>query len=351
MKHGGNIWEVIEKYKFKVEDILDFSSNINPFFDISKIKKIILSSLNEICFYPDPEYKKTRKKIAEKLGLSYKNIILGNGSSELIYLLPKALNLRKTLILIPTFSEYERAIKLNGGKIMFLRLREEEGFKINPNKIPKLLPHVDSFFLCNPNNPTGNFVEKEDVFWISKKMGDEKFLIIDEAFIDFTDKEGIAEKVKEIKNIFVLRTLTKIFPIPGIRIGYMCGNERGIEKISAFQYPWNVNCFAKNLIENLICVDVKEIREKIRKEKEYLYESLKSLKGIKVFKGEANFLLVKFEKGIILKDIIEKLKAKGILVRDCSNIRGFRGNFIRISVRRRGENKRLVKELKWLLNQ
>jgi len=349
LSHGGNIWELIEKYKFKKEEIIDFSSNINPFFDISKIKKIINLSLDEICFYPESEYKKTREKIGEKFCLSYKNIIPGNGSIELIYLLPKALNLKRTLIPIPTFSEYERAVKINRGKVAFLETNEEEDFRIDINRILNLIPYVDSIFLCNPNNPTGSFVEREYILGIAKKMGDNKFLIVDEAFIDFTEKDSIIYKVKKFKNILILRTLTKIFPIPGIRIGYLCGNEDIVEKISKFQYPWNVNSIAKSLLEKLIDIDLKKIKEKVKKEKDYLYENLDRMKEIKLFKGEANFLLIKFGEDIDLKYIVDRLKLKGILVRECSNIKGLYGNFIRISVRKREENKRLIKELKCLL--
>jgi len=348
--HGGNIWELVEKYKFNLNEIIDFSSNINPFFDFSKIKKIIYSSLDEICFYPEIEYRKTREKIAEKFGLNYKNILLGNGSIELVYILPKSLNFKKTLILIPTFSEYERAVRLNGGNILFFEMKEKNNFKINLNEILKFINDFDSIFICNPNNPTGTFIEKEEILNISKKIND-KFIIIDEAFIDFTDKETMATEVNKIKNILVLRTLTKIFPIPGVRIGYLCGNEDLIKKIEEFQYPWNVNTFAKNLIEYLIYQDLRKIKEKIKKEKEYLYENLKNIGGIKVFKGEGNFLLIKIEKERDLKKVIEKLKVKKILVRDCSNIKGLYGNFIRISVRKREENKKLLKELKCILCQ
>jgi threonine-phosphate decarboxylase len=350
LTHGGNIWELVERYKFNMNEIIDFSSNINPFFDFSKIKKIIYSSLNEICFYPEIEYRKTREKIAEKFGLNYKNILLGNGSIELIYILPKSLNFKKSLILIPTFSEYERAVKSNGGEVLFFEMKEENNFKINLNEILKYIKYFDSIFICNPNNPTGTFIEKEEILSISNKLN-EKFIIIDEAFIDFTDKETMTTEVNKIKNILVLRTLTKIFPIPGVRIGYLCGNENLIEKIENFQYPWNVNTFAKNLIEYLIHQDLRKIREKIKNEKEYLYENLKMISGIKVFKGECNFLLIKIEKEIDLKKIIEKLKVKKILVRDCSNIKGLYGNFIRISVRKRKENKKLLKELKCILCQ
>jgi threonine-phosphate decarboxylase len=346
LNHGGNIWELIEKYKFKKEEIFDFSSNVNPFFNISKIKKIIYSSLDEICFYPDIEYKKTRKIIGEKFALSYKNVILGNGSIELIYILPKSLNFKKTLIPIPTFSEYERAIKLNGGDVIFLKTKEENDFKIEIDEILKNISYIDSIFLCNPNNPTGNFVGKEDILKILKKMEDDKFLVVDEAFIEFTDRESPYPEIKKYKNLLILRTLTKIFPIPGARIGYLLGNEEVIEKVSKYLYPWNLNSFAKNLIENLIDFDLKKIREKIKREKNYLVEKLKSIDKIKIFKGEANFLLIKIEKDM---DFVEKLKLKGILVRDCSNIKGLSGDFIRISVRKREENERLVRELKCLL--
>ena len=348
--HGGNIWELVEKYKFNLNEIIDFSSNINPFFDFSKIKKIIYTSLNEICFYPEAEYRKTREKIAEKFELNYKNILLGNGSVELIYLLPKSLNFKKSLILIPTFSEYERAVRLNGGNVLFFKMKEENNFKINLNEILKFINYFDSFFLCNPNNPTGTFIEKEEILNILNKLND-KFIIIDEAFIDFTDKETMATEINKLKNILVLRTMTKIFPIPGVRIGYLCGNENLIKKIEEFQYPWNVNIFAKNLIENLIDEDLKDMKAKIKNEKEYLYENLKKISGIKVFKGEGNFLLIKIEKDIDFKKVIEELKLKKILVRDCSNIKGLYGNFIRISVRKREENKKLLKELKCIICQ
>ncbi|MGC8976105.1 MAG: pyridoxal phosphate-dependent aminotransferase [Candidatus Ratteibacteria bacterium] len=350
LKHGGNIYELIEKYGFEKEKIIDFSSNVNVFFDFEKIKNMIISSIENIFFYPDSQYKKTREKIAEKFSVSYKNVILGNGSIELIYLIPKALKLKKSIIFIPTFSEYERSIKLNGGKILFLKTKEEDNFEIRIDEILKYKSFFDSIFLCNPNNPTGFYIEKEKIIEILKKNRDEIFLI-DEAFIDFTEKESLVSEIKKYKNLLILRTFTKIFPIPGLRIGYLIGDKNLTKIISKYMYPWNINSLAENIAQKLIDFELKEIKKRIKEEKEYIYRNLKILQGVKVFNGEANFFLIKIERDINFKFFIEKLKLKGILVRDCSNIKGLGRNFIRICVRKRNENEKFLNELKCLLYQ
>ena len=159
--HGGNFKEAQERYRLKKEEIIDFSANINPLGFPSSVGKIISSQLDDIAHYPDPDCKDFKKALASCLNISADNLLIGNGSMELIFSLTFALKPKRALIPIPAFSEYERAAHLAGGRCLFVKTHEENDFAVNVTEIVKRLDSADLLFVCNPNNPTGFLWDKE----------------------------------------------------------------------------------------------------------------------------------------------------------------------------------------------
>lgn len=348
--HGGNIYEIRRKYQGK---IIDFSANINPLGLSPKAKGIILKNLDKIPYYPDPRAEALVRKIAQYWGISEESILLGNGSVNLIYLIAFACRPKTVVIPEPTFSEYERASKNSGSKVKFLNLKEDNGFRLKCSSIP----NADIAFICNPNNPTGNIIVAPwSKFHYSTGQGIEKIpaklMVIDEAFMDFLSNEMDYTSIwhtSKNENVIVLRSFTKFFALPGLRIGYLIAHPKTVKRLKRFQPPWEINVLAQ-LVAEAVLDDreyIKETHKIINKERKFLFGEIKRIEGLKPYPSVTNFLLIKIEKGHMNSNMLKKeLFKKGILIRDCNNFRSLGNKFIRIAVRSHKENLYLLSVLK-----
>jgi threonine-phosphate decarboxylase len=189
-KHGGNIFYFSKELCKHEKEILDFSVNLNPLNFPEQIKNIIVNNIDKIYFYPEIYAQSLKQEIAKHFNISENNILIGNGSTQLIYLIPLALNIKKAVIINPTFSEYEYSLKRVGAKIINYNLSEKNNFKLNIDNFLKFASKTDAeaYYLCNPSNPSGSLINDDDIFFIAKFLRDKnKLFILDEAFIDFTD--------------------------------------------------------------------------------------------------------------------------------------------------------------------
>ena len=380
--HGGNIYKVFREKNIK--EILDYSSNINPYGIPESLKKRITENLEILERYPDPDYIELRQKLAHLNKVDVPNIILGNGATEIIFLFMKVINPKKILIAAPTFGEYERAVKATErvedssilgdsnkkkddeksfGKqkieIEYFELKESDDFKLNIGNLKnELAKKYDLLIICNPNNPTGKFLKLDKTEEILKECNKYNTkLFIDEAFIDFL-KDGMKESIintKENKqNLFVTRAFTKFFAMPGLRLGYGIYFDKKLEKrISEKKEPWSVNNIAE--MAGLTVLDDTEYIEKtlkwIKEEKIYMYEKLNKISGIKVYETEVNFITGKIEdnfilKGLNVKILREKMLEQGILIRDASNFNFLDERFFRLAIKDRENNDRVIETLK-----
>lgn len=339
--HGGN-GHVLEKILGK--NIIDFSANINPLGLPIYAKEILRDSIKEILKYPDPNYDLLLKKISNKINIPMDNILLGNGSVDLIYLIASVINPKRTQITVPTFSEYEKAAINSGSEIFYQLLYEKENFDFYKESKKEF----NMEFYCNPNNPTGNFLfnNKENI-----NRNSNCIYVIDEAFMEFSDREtefSMLQKAIRSNNIIVLRAFTKIYAIPGLRIGYLVANRSIVRKLKQKMPPWSINVIAQNLTMRMLD-DVKYVedtRNLICEERDRLQLKLSEIKGIKTFLSEANWLLVKLEKNKISALTLKKrLLERGLLIRSCGNFKGLGDRFFRIAIRKRKENNILLKNL------
>ena len=376
--HGGNIYKVFREKNLK--EILDYSSNINPYGIPESLKKRITENLEILERYPDPDYVELREKLANLNNVNLSDIILGNGATEIIFLFMKVINPKKILIVSPTFGEYERAVKAteipgdivslscSGDnknienkeiEIEYFELKESDDFKLNIGNLKnELEKKYDLLIICNPNNPTGKFLKLDQTEEILKECNkyDTK-LFIDEAFIEFLAdgmKESIINTEENKKNLFVTRAFTKFFAIPGLRLGYGMYFDKELEKkISEKKEPWSVNNIAE--MAGLTVLDDTEYIEKtlkwITKEKIYMYEKLNKISGIKVYETEVNFIAGKideklFSEGLNVKVLREKMLEQGILIRDASNFKFLDERFFRLAIKDRESNKRVIEVLR-----
>lgn len=346
--HGGNIYKYLRNGK---KEILDYSSNINPLGVPQKFIELAKNNFDILTNYPDPYYIELREKIAEYNNLNIDNIIVGNGATEILFLYMKALNPKKVLLVAPCFAEYERALKSISAQVEYFKLKESENFYPNIENLEIEIENknYDLVLLCNPNNPTGQFIKLKDIKKIIKtcENGNTK-IFIDEAFIEFIEdwKEKTVSLLKN-KNIFIMRAFTKFFAIPGLRLGYGIGFDEDIlKKMWEEKEPWTVNTFAN--LAGLIMLDDKDYIERsekwILKEKKFMYKKLSEFKSIKAYKTECNFILIKLF-NINSTNLRDKMIEKNILIRDASNFKFLDDRFIRLAIKDRKSNLKVLKNL------
>jgi len=354
--HGGNIWQAKQEYGLEIDQILDFSANINPLGSPKSLRRIISQNIERVNIYPDPECSTLKIKLAKSIGLLPENLLIGNGSVELIYLIVKALSPKSVLIPTPTFSEYEKAAKLNKAKFIFLPSDEKENFKINLKKLLTSASGVDLVFLCNPNNSTGFLFLKDKLITVLSACKKKDWILVcDEAFIDFV-KDGqnitLLREVTRVKKLLVLRSFTKFFALPGLRIGYLVADKKLVDKISPYQPPWSVNILAQQVASEVIKDKdyIRKSKEFIFKEREFLFKELEKIKNLQVFPPSANFILCRLKKASFNSTALSKKLGKlGILIRDCSNFQGLDSHYFRVAVRKREENLKLLASLEKVL--
>jgi threonine-phosphate decarboxylase len=341
-QHGGNIYETKQK---KQASVLDFSANINPLGIPPRIKKLLSRQLKDLVHYPDTKAHCLVAALARYWKVREENVLVGNGSTELIYLILNAFRPDKVILPVPSFTEYERAARISGSQIRFIHILEGESFSLNFDRIN----NCDMLFLCNPNNPTGNLMinSRVDIAGISAKR-----IVIDEAFMDFVPEEKAHTFIPlaaASKKFIVLRTLTKLFALPGLRVGYLIARRDVIRSLKEYQMPWSVNVLAQIAAEQCLSEDafIQRSKQLIEKERAFLYEQLKRIRELKPCPSVANFLLVKIkDKRLISSSLKKGLLKKNILIRDCANFRGLDERFIRVAVRTHKENICLVRALK-----
>ena len=312
-----------------IKEILDYSSNINPYGVPESLKQKIIENIGILERYPDPDYVELREKLAQLNKVELENIVLGNGATEAIFLFIKVIKPEKVLIVSPTFGEYERAVRAWDSsenreiEIEYFELEEKDEFRLNIGKLKKELEKkYDLAIICNPNNPTGKFLKMAETEEILRECNryDTK-LFIDEAFIEFLEdglKESIVNSGENKKNLFVTRAFTKFFAIPGLRLGYGIYFDKNLEKkIAEKKEPWSVNNIAE--MAGITVLDDTEYIEEtlswITEEKKYMYEKLDKISGIKPYKTEVNFICVKIKDELIkkIKDL-EKLKKHLVII-------------------------------------
>lgn len=339
--HGGDI------YRNHVS--LDFSVNVNPLGIPGAVEAALHQAVGDCGSYPDISAEKLKKAVGRMLNVPEESLLFGNGASELFLAVVHGTKSKKTVIPVPSFYGYEHAAKAAGGEILYYETREEDQFSIREDFFPVLTEDTDLLFLANPNNPTGNRMDREALGRVLCHCRDNGItVVLDECFIEFCGGEySMLRETGEFPNLILVRAFTKICSIPGVRLGYLiCSDPLRIDKTRRQLPEWNLSCFAQ--AAGCACAGeaafIRETAAYTGKERQFLAEGLQRA-GFQVFPGSACFLLVYCE-----QPLYERLLEKGILIRDCENFRGLSKGFYRIAVKSRRENEILLKvigEIKW----
>lgn len=353
--HGGEVWEIRRKLGEK-QRIIDFSSSVNPLGPSTKAISAIRKGISTLRWYPDPDTHTLRQSLAAHLGVTPENILVGNGSTELIFLFAELLSDGdKVLIPQPTFSEYERATLKAGAEPVFFNLKSD--LTIDHKVIRKFMnTDIKALFLCNPNNPTSIAIPRGELLKIVDEVSSTgAILFVDEDFLDFVDENASPSLVKtasENSNVFVVRSFTKFFALAGLRVGYCVASQEIISKLSRLKPPWSVNSLAQSAADASLQDKVyfKKSKRFVKEEKEFLYRELSKFNGLKVLHPDANFILARITgNGLTAAKLKEKLLDYGILIRDCSSFRGLDERYVRFAVNSRSDNLLLLRALRRIL--
>lgn len=341
--HGGINYSELKKLGISARDILDFSVSTNPFGPPPGIREAL--SQASIDRYPDPEATELEQSLASKLNTPRARLITGSGSTELIRLVTTAYFGPDDIVIIPrpTYSEYETDCHLAGAQVLNQPVSEETGFQLNVAEMMALIQkhRPKGIFLCNPNNPTGQYLSREEVGKILS-VAPNSLVVLDEAYIAFTENVWPSLDLTDYGNVVILRSMTKDYALAGLRLGYAVANESIISVLKQVRPPWNVSSVAQAAGIHALKADgyLKTCGEKIREAKECLIEGLESL-GFPPLPSQANFFLVKTGNAAQFRQALLK---KGILVRDCASF-GL-PDYVRLAPRTISECRRLLTTIK-----
>jgi threonine-phosphate decarboxylase len=349
-RHGGDIWRLAKELGRRPAEIIDFSASINPFGLSPRAEAAIKDSVGLLGHYPEPGAEAIRRELASYHNLPEKNIIVGNGSTEFIYLIPQVFRPKKALIVEPAFSEYRSALEVSGCKVDSFISKENDGFYPGLARLfAELERGYEILFLANPANPTAVLLDRDTVLDIAGRCrGYGTILVVDEAFIDFVEEGSVKEEATFRDNLIVLRSMTKFFSMTGLRLGYAVAHKEIVGSFAHFSPPWSVNTLAIiGGVESLRDRDyIQRSKKWLRTERSFVQEGLEDIPYLKTYPSEANYVLVRLLlDGIKARDIQGYLLKEGIFIRDCSSFAGLGESFFRIAIRERVENKTLLDKL------
>ncbi len=329
--HGGDI------YRNQIRQ--DFSVNTNPLGMPDSVREALHQAVEEAEHYPDIHAQELANAVAEQLQISEKQLVFGNGASELFHAVLHAVKPSKILIPVPSFLGYEEAAKALDCEVIFYEMKKEENFCLTERILDVLDESISLVFLANPNNPVGNLVELELILKIAEKCRQcDITLVLDECFMELTGKEqkySFLSHLEEFPNVVVVRAFTKLYAIPGVRLGYLVCEQTLAEKIRLQLPEWNLSVFAQRagvaaskeqgyVARAVACIQTQRL---------FLREELKAA-GCIVYDSDADYLLFYSE-----KKLYELFLQRGILIRDCSNFRGLKSGYYRIAVKSEEQNR------------
>lgn len=344
--HGGINYAELKALGIDPNEVLDFSVCTNPFMPPPGIREKMVSAPVEQ--YPDSQSTELRQRLSGRLGVAQENILVGSGTTELIRLIALTYFRRgdPVLLLEPTYGEYEVACRLTGARLVKYRAREKDNFMPGIEEVVGIIRQrrPRGVFICNPNNPTGKYLPRREIETILEAMED-SLLILDEAYVTFVEKNWNPFGLIQRGNVVVLRSMTKDYGIPGLRLGYAVACREIIDSLRPVLPPWNVNAVAQKVGIEVLEKDeyLRQSLRQIREAKRFLTGELSGL-GFKVLPSDAHYFLVKVGNAPAYR---RSLLQQGILVRDCASF-GMK-EYIRISPRTMPECQKLIEVISRIL--
>jgi threonine-phosphate decarboxylase len=324
-------------------EVLDFSANINPLGPSGEALAAIQGGLDLVRVYPDETPVRLNQCLSDRLRVPLDKILVGNGATELLYFWLRLLRPRTATLVVPTFGEYQRALRSVDAAVQTVRLEPADHFRL-----PFFPVDTDVVIVTNPNNPTGSYAPPEQMLdWFSR-INPSIQILIDEAFVEFTAQPSLVRDIERFPNLWVLRSLTKFYALPGLRLGYLVGSR--IPNMLSKREPWQVNTLAE--LAGIASLKDRSYEEAtmqlVQHERLWLWKQLQTVSGARFFPTAANFFLARCVQADSLDKLIAALADAKILIRDCRGIEGLDGPYFRFAIRTREENLRLLDYLRKL---
>lgn len=341
--HGGNVYEMAERLGCAADEILDFSANINPLGFPDGVRDAISQALDMSIHYPDPKCTKLTHAISATYGCPAEQTIVANGTTEIFYLLPKALGRRKAVIPTPCYVDYIKSAALGDMEIEFVTLREEDDFAVDWNALGDALNADEVVYLGRPNNPTGTTFGSR-VFLEFAQAHPENVFVLDQAYADFAEDEvDIVQNVPA--NVIVALSLTKFFAVPGLRLGFAVAPEPFASDIRRLIPPWSVNNLAQ--AAGVAMLQDHEYatatRRLVREQRASMVERLDEARDLKIYPGVGNFLFMRsLRPNLTATMLAEALLKRKIAIRVCDNYEGLDETYVRIAVKSKEANDVIV---------
>lgn len=352
LNHGANLYDLSSKYGFSKNELLDFSSNINPFGTSNLAKEYVINNINMVSVYPDPDYINLKESISSYCNCHIDNMILGSGATELISSFIRTVKPNKAVLISPAYSEYERELNKNKCEIIHYFSKESDDFEISVSQFISFINEInpDLIIICNPNNPTGFTFTKSQIETLLKNTN--AFVMVDETYVEFTDTNIYSSTplVDNFDKLFVIRGTSKFFSTPGIRLGYgLIGNKTIKESLNKNLDLWNINIIASAMGEIMFRDNdyINSCVSRIFSERDYLQKELDNFTELKRFDSKGNFILCKISsKKLTAHDLREMLLPKKIVIRDCQSFDGLDEYYFRVCVLKPEDNKYLINSLR-----
>jgi len=349
--HGGNIRTLAEELGCKPSDIIDMSSNVNPLGPPPGLIDYLRENMDFINALPDADAAGAVQAFSRAHNLSPAQVLAGNGTTQFIYSLPQALGTGHALIVGPTYADYADACTMHCISHDFLFASPDHEFVPDLHQISHAAAKADTVFVCNPNNPTGTLIPFPALEKLCHSHPKTRF-IIDESYLPFANHETDHSMIHSgLANVIVLNSMSKIFRIPGLRIGFLIADPDIITKMIRYALPWSVNAMALNaviwLMEQPEITDtfVKKSRIFLADEREKFFHALKSVSPVRVFPSTTSFVLAQLKGSLNAQQICAKLAQEKILIRNCANFRGLTERFVRISLKTSRINRMIAEKL------
>jgi len=350
--HGGDILAMAKRLGCEVTDLTDLSSNLTPLGMPPGLREALVARLGEISFLPESGSETLVHLFAGKYGCSPQQVLAGNGTTEFIYAVPESVRCRRALIVAPTYGDYQIASKWAGLEVDFFNLRADEDFVLDFNRLSARLTGGELVFLCNPNNPTGRVGASQALMDFILAHPASEFLI-DESYLPFVDEPSLAG-LPLPANLFLLCSSSKIYGIPGLRLGFLVANEEKMARFAARRKPWGVNRMAQVAGEYLLAHGdgyVQAVRDFLSETRPGFVARLAALPGVRVIPGAANFILCRLEGGMTAAQLREGMLRERIMIRDCGNFTGLDPHYFRVSLQEPERNERCLAALAGILGE
>ena len=353
--HGGNIYEMARRLGCAPSELSDMSNNINPLGPPPGMMAFLKDNIEATTHLPEVDNKEIIKKFSKRFAIDPDCLLTGNGTTQFIYMIPRVLETKRALILGPTYADYADACSMhNVGPIIFVT-EASDNFQPDISQLTKTIAGIDTVFICNPNNPTGALIPREELQWLCRSYPDTAF-IVDESYLPFVNNNEEESMINSgLANVIVLISISKICKIPGLRIGFMTACAETINKFRRYLLPWTVNSLAQAAVRYLTSQET-NVTEFINKTKLFFesqrktfYEKFEHIPEIKLLPGTTPFVLIKLPDFLSAGSVCAQLARDKILVRNCSNFHGLSDQFIRISLKTREENRTLAEKLLLLI--